>query len=91
MFHLRLIRGSLFVALLLAFIGRGAADEKFPPELVRFRAYDKNPVFKAAGPGHWDVRLQGGMPCDLACGLQLKALLSMVNSTLMLFVPGANR
>jgi sucrose-6-phosphate hydrolase SacC (GH32 family) len=35
-----------------------AADDKFPPELVRFHPSDKNPVFKAAGSGHWDARIR---------------------------------
>jgi predicted GH43/DUF377 family glycosyl hydrolase len=33
------------------------ADE-FPAELVRFQAYDRNPLFTAAGPGHWDVKIR---------------------------------
>ena len=27
----------------------------FPPELVQFTPYENNPVFEAAGPGHWDA------------------------------------
>ncbi len=38
--------------------GSARSDEKFPPELVRFQPYEKNPVFKAAGPGHWDARIR---------------------------------
>ncbi len=34
------------------------ADEPFPPELVRFRAADSNPVFRGGGAGHWDVRIR---------------------------------
>lgn len=30
----------------------------FPPELVDFVPYGKNPVFTAEGPGHWDVRIR---------------------------------
>ncbi len=30
----------------------------FPRELVDFVPYDDNPVFEAAGPGHWDVRIR---------------------------------
>lgn len=33
-------------------------DEKFPPELVKFVPYAKNPVFTGAGPGHWDKRIR---------------------------------
>lgn len=32
--------------------------EDFPPELVQFVPYDKNPVFTAEGPGHWDVKIR---------------------------------
>ncbi len=35
-----------------------AQEEKFPPELVRFVPYRHNPVFKAAGPGHWDQAIR---------------------------------
>ncbi|MFM8220278.1 MAG: glycosylase [Planctomycetaceae bacterium] len=31
---------------------------EFPPELVRFEADRRNPVFTAAGPGHWDVKIR---------------------------------
>jgi predicted GH43/DUF377 family glycosyl hydrolase len=31
---------------------------KFPPELVDFVPYERNPVFTAAGPGHWDVKIR---------------------------------
>lgn len=33
-----------------------AAD--FPPELVQWEPYSKNPVFTAAGPDHWDVKIR---------------------------------
>jgi predicted GH43/DUF377 family glycosyl hydrolase len=35
-----------------------AGDGKFPPELVRFRPADKEPVFAGAGPGHWDAAIR---------------------------------
>lgn len=35
-----------------------ASAEDFPPELVRFEPYSKNPVFSAAGEGHWDARIR---------------------------------
>ena len=56
----RVIRGGLpgILLLLLALAGAARADEKFPPALVRCREAEKNPVFKAAGPGHWDVRIR---------------------------------
>lgn len=33
------------------------ADD-FPPELVHWEPYSKNPVFTAAGPDHWDVKIR---------------------------------
>ena len=33
-----------------------AAEDPFPTELVRFRPIQKNPVFRARGKGHWDVK-----------------------------------
>lgn len=35
-----------------------AAAAIFPAELVSFRPADKAPVFAAAGPGHWDVKIR---------------------------------
>lgn len=32
--------------------------QAFPAELVDFTAYGRNPVFKAAGPSHWDVMIR---------------------------------
>ncbi|MBX9787607.1 MAG: hypothetical protein K2Y37_01700 [Pirellulales bacterium] len=37
---------------------QAAPAELFPPELVRFKPYEHNPVFTGAGPGHWDVRIR---------------------------------
>lgn len=34
-----------------------AADE-FPPQLVRFQPYDKNPVFRGAGGDAWDAKIR---------------------------------
>ena len=34
------------------------ADDLFPAELTRFVSSDKNPVFTAAGAGHWDVQIR---------------------------------
>ncbi len=44
--------------LLLTSITTLAADNEFPPELVRFKTYDKNPVFTAAGGNHWDAKIR---------------------------------
>ena len=52
-----LIRVATVVAFFAAIGGVAPADD-FPPELVTFRAYDKNPVFTAAGEGHWDARIR---------------------------------
>ena len=35
-----------------------SAEDLFPPELVRFKAYKDNPVFIAQGDGHWDARIR---------------------------------
>ena len=35
-----------------------SADDLFPAELVRFKAFEKNPVFTAQGKGHWDVEIR---------------------------------
>jgi beta-1,2-mannobiose phosphorylase / 1,2-beta-oligomannan phosphorylase len=32
--------------------------EKFPAEFVHWESYSKNPIFTAAGPGHWDVKFR---------------------------------
>lgn len=34
------------------------AEELFPPELVQWVPFQDNPVFTAAGKGHWDVRIR---------------------------------
>jgi sucrose-6-phosphate hydrolase SacC (GH32 family) len=35
-----------------------AQSEDFPPEITRFTAAKKNPIFVAAGVGHWDVKIR---------------------------------
>ncbi len=45
------------VAALGGRLGR-AAEPLFPGELVRFRPYRANPIFTAAGAGHWDQRIR---------------------------------
>ena len=35
-----------------------AATAEFPSELVDFVPFEHNPVFTAAGPGHWDVKIR---------------------------------
>lgn len=55
--------GGVGVALVGGMLaGRGlalaAVDEEFPPELVDFVPYDKNPVFVAEGRGSWDVAIR---------------------------------
>lgn len=34
------------------------ADDQFPDELTGFRPVQGNPVFEAAGEGHWDVKIR---------------------------------
>ena len=53
-------RTSMCVLMLCgSYCGIGAAaDTLFPPELVQFQEAQENPVFAAAGPGHWDVRIR---------------------------------
>ena len=36
----------------------GKEKDLFPPELVDFVAEPQQPVFRGAGPGHWDVRIR---------------------------------
>lgn len=35
-----------------------SAAESFPKELVEFTPYSSNPVFTAAGEGHWDLKIR---------------------------------
>lgn len=47
------------VVLLLAIAGRSLAQTAdFPCDLTNFVAARENPVFQAAGPGHWDVKIR---------------------------------
>ena len=48
------------LAALAAFVllTRAQADELFPAELTRFESVAANPVFAAAGDGHWDVKIR---------------------------------
>lgn len=52
--HLRIVA---WLTILLAASSTVRADD-FPPELTRFAPYRHNPVFVAAGEGHWDVRIR---------------------------------
>jgi predicted GH43/DUF377 family glycosyl hydrolase len=57
----RLLAAALLCLPLLAPVRGGdrpQPGEKFPPELVKFVPYRVNPVFEAAGKGHWDVRIR---------------------------------
>lgn len=51
-------RCAFVVCLSLVAIAAKVSAEEFPADLVRFRPYEKNPVFTAAGPGHWDVKIR---------------------------------
>jgi len=46
------------VGFMLVAIGASASAADFPAELTRFAPYEHNPVFVAAGAGHWDVRIR---------------------------------
>ena len=48
----------LFLAPWLAAFSLAPAGDEFPPELVRFEPYDRNPVFTGAGNGAWDARIR---------------------------------
>ena len=48
----------LSIALTVLFGAPASADDLFPKELVEFTPYAQNPVFKAEGPGHWDVKIR---------------------------------
>lgn len=52
---MRLAHIAIFLALLISAIAR--ADD-FPPELVRFQQHGDKPVFTAAGPGTWEVKIR---------------------------------
>ena len=51
-----LSRVALILVLLAAFDVH--ADDDFPPELTQFSPSERNPIFTAAGPGHWDVKIR---------------------------------
>lgn len=55
-----LVGRLLFVGLYLALLSfsRPVSAGEFPDVLVRFRPYEQNPVFTAAGPGKWDVKIR---------------------------------
>jgi len=46
------------VLLLVASSAGALATEPFPAELVAFRPIEGNPVFVAAGEGHWDAKIR---------------------------------
>lgn len=48
----------LFASAFLLSTAALAQAPPFPPELTKFRPYDGNPVFTAAGPGCWDARIR---------------------------------
>ncbi len=42
----------------IIFVADARADELFPDELTHFEPIAANPVFTAAGEGHWDVKIR---------------------------------
>src|SRR5262245_20080113 len=53
----RLLLGIMCVLATSAATAQGTND-KFPPELVKFVPYQKEPVFKAGGKGAWDAKIR---------------------------------
>ena len=53
-----LLAGGWLVCPALALAQAKTATAEFPLELVRFEPDQRNPVFTAAGPGHWDVKIR---------------------------------
>lgn len=51
-------RLGMFACALLIACPTFADDQPFPAELVNFHPIDRNPVFKARGKGHWDVKIR---------------------------------
>lgn len=50
---------QIAVCFLLACVSTAAcAGEEFPAELVRFRPYDQNPIFRGAGGDAWDSKIR---------------------------------
>jgi predicted GH43/DUF377 family glycosyl hydrolase len=48
----------LAIAFALCLTAPARGDDLFPSQLLRFEPIAKNPVFTAAGPGHWDARIR---------------------------------
>lgn len=51
-------RGLLAPLIVVLFAAAARGADEFPRELVEFQPYPGNPVFTAAGPGHWDVKIR---------------------------------
>lgn len=49
---------TALLCILLPTVPAFAADKPFPPELVKFRPYQGNPVFQGAGDGAWDAKIR---------------------------------
>lgn len=49
---------SLLLFLLASTAQVRSADDEFPPELTKFVAGSRNPLFQGAGEGHWDVKIR---------------------------------
>lgn len=57
---LKVVRAFICLPILVLFLSTTPllADDEFPRELTSFVPYSKNPVFIAAGDGHWDARIR---------------------------------
>ena len=56
--HRWIVVGTVLLALIASQPVTGDDAAEFPPELVAFKPYAKNPIFTARGKGHWDVRIR---------------------------------
>lgn len=56
--HTVLCRSLLLALISCLAASASLAGEEFPRELVEFQPYSGNPVFTAAGEGHWDVKIR---------------------------------
>lgn len=52
------LRSGILFAVLFSLLAASSNADEFPRELVEFKPYTGNPIFTAAGPGHWDVKIR---------------------------------
>jgi len=54
----RILTLSFMLAVMLCGTAAQSAEEYFPPSFARFEPAANNPIFTAAGTGHWDARIR---------------------------------